>query len=642
MHHLIVFLAQALLILGIGNLVHQAWRGGFAITGGTRMARLLDLFSVRFVLGAAVACPLIAVIGLLHGTGVWSLNGPLTFLGICGWIFAAREWREALSARQEDACWDRVDQLSGVLVAVLLLATFLPLWAPEVRHDPLFYHVQIPQLWLNIGRIVEVPENGHSYFPYGGEMLYLWSLQLDSDSAAKGMHWLCGVAAAGWVARLARMFSMKGSVAAALFLLVPKTAYLMTSTYIDLFTAMFGIAAVWVMARAWRDSWCLRGAVAAGWLIGSAMSTKYTAWPMIGVPYALMIALTSWRRPLVPVLAGAVALVPLLPWAGRNLADCGNPVAPLLVSVFGPVSAVETGLAGSFDNFSKGGDGALGRVLIPLRYAQKLGESCFGVYVLGLLAAALLLLQWKRWSVPPGVLPMGLLLWCGFLAESQAGAGRLDGRYAMASLGPAIVLLLLLLDAFHREVKNDRVVRVLVPLLLVLSFATALTGHVRSMENLNESLTPVWNPQARWDYLEERGIVQSDWPEVERLLSMEPEVGTVLGLNYPSRQRYWVWIQGLRNDFHATARPPKPELEVIAFAMIFHGVTHIYADYNPGFDHHYWHAYLREHTVVIRPGPRPLRRVCNPYEEPGFDAWSEAYVPAGLQGATKFPQEELP
>lgn len=90
-----------------------------------------------------------------------------------------------------------IDRVLAALIVLVSGLAFVGTLTPEVRHDPLFYHVEVPRLWLNFGRMVEIPENGHSYFPYGFEMLYAWALSLGSDSAAKALHWAAGLAAAG-------------------------------------------------------------------------------------------------------------------------------------------------------------------------------------------------------------------------------------------------------------------------------------------------------------------------------------------------------------------------------------------------------------------------------------------------------------
>src|SRR5690606_31308548 len=123
------------------------------------------------------------------------------------------------------------------------------------------------------------------------------------------------------------------------------------------------------------------------------MSTKYTAWPLVGVPlgFAVLLSRPGW----VPLLlCGVATLLPVAPWSGRNLVYTGNPLIPLMISVFGPESARGGQLHGYFDSFAGQSHGISAILLAPLGYARHLIMQKYTISLLGLGAAfALLAIQ---------------------------------------------------------------------------------------------------------------------------------------------------------------------------------------------------------------------------------------------------------
>jgi hypothetical protein len=381
---------------------------------------VLERIAGHFCWGAAILGILFAAVGHVR-LDAWVMTPIASALAIAG------SWRARgtpIRITKNDLLpKGRIDRALAALIVLVAGLAFVGTLTPEVRHDPLFYHVEVPRLWLNFGRMVEIPENGHSYFPYGFEMLYAWALSLGSDSAAKALHWAAGLAAAAMAARLARAIGARPLHAGAVFYFVPSIMYLSTTTYIDLATAMFGIgaAALLIEGGAMRAT-----AVRFGILLGCAMSTKYTAWPLLGVPLGLAFAWTHRRSPLVVIIAGACALVPILPWMARNYVYVGNPVAPLLVSVFGPESARQTGLAGGFDSFAGTETGIVVLALAPMQYMRHLFSQKYTLSVLGILAGIAALLMQRGANVEertPRVRQVTVLLIVLFSSRRSRRAG---------------------------------------------------------------------------------------------------------------------------------------------------------------------------------------------------------------------------
>jgi hypothetical protein len=80
-----------------------------------------------------------------------------------------------------------------------------------------------------------------------------------------------------------------------------------------------------------------------GSLAGSAVSTKYPGMVMVAIPFALALAAIAngnsglhFKRPVLVLLIYAAGVVIAFgPWMLKNLGETGNPVYPLLYSIFG-------------------------------------------------------------------------------------------------------------------------------------------------------------------------------------------------------------------------------------------------------------------------------------------------------------------
>jgi hypothetical protein len=82
-----------------------------------------------------------------------------------------------------------------------------------------------------------------------------------------------------------------------------------------------------------------------------------------------------------------------------------------------------------------------------------------------------------------------------------------------------------------------------------------------------------------------------------------------MGLSYPSRHRYWAWIQGIRNEAVDGAGGVAADPAAIAGALVAMGVTHLAGGYNPGFTAEAWAAFLSERTELLVGEGSPLRRL---------------------------------
>ncbi len=250
-----------------------------------------------------------------------------------------------------------------VILALLAASTAPGLIRQEegFGYDVLEYHLQLPKEYVKAGRIEYIPHNVYGNFPANVEMLYLLAMIVHDDIPDVGVtanmiHLMFALLAvfAAWVA--GREWSpVAGIVCAVMLATVGWLTYLCGLAYVENGMLFFGMTATALLFRHVRlrpdndegggpddkpnapaGSW--RSVAAAGVVAGLACGCKYTALPLIAAPLALATLVQggrSIRRRIVEAFVfGAATLVTFAPWLIKNQVMTGNPVFPLVNSVF--------------------------------------------------------------------------------------------------------------------------------------------------------------------------------------------------------------------------------------------------------------------------------------------------------------------
>lgn len=325
----------------------------------------------RLILGAGLGIGFLPLLALGLGSAGWLtrttaflLAGGLAFAGLARFILDLRDmgvFRPRAGSAGGDPAVDfdtsldpppqRGDQpgvsalkwlwlLVCPFVAIMLLGACLPpgvLWREEgYGYDVLEYHLAVPKIFFEQGRIAFLPNNVYSNFPLSSETLSLLMMALRGDpiegsfmavTVNAGLAFL--FMGAAWLA--GRRFSPRaGLVSGVLAGTTPWIAYLAGIAYTEVGMLALGMCA---LAAA------LRGRpLVAGLLAGLACGYKYTAVPLIAFPvsFALLAGGPSWPQRVRSLLIyGGAALITFSPWMARNIVHTGNPFFPLAYSVFG-------------------------------------------------------------------------------------------------------------------------------------------------------------------------------------------------------------------------------------------------------------------------------------------------------------------
>lgn len=306
------------------------------------------------VIGAGV---LLGAAGSLH-----ALGGHLGVLSLGAWpvllillLPLRRPIQDTLATFRSSAknTWRGAIKLRGAnlllalyLAFVTLLTLALSLAPPNANdYDSLVYHLAAPQVYIDAGRVLELPYDHHTYFPFLTEMLFALGLAWKGPVLAKLFHWLMLPLCCGTLVAIGqRHFSLRaGLLAAALFASLPVVLVEATTAYVDLSLCAYVLLAFMCFAnwqklndKSWM-SWC-------GVFCGFALGVKYSAalfviW--LGV-CALAVCVLERKKQVENkdqgLAVAGFAIIALLiggGWYLRNTIWTGNPVYPFAYEIFG-------------------------------------------------------------------------------------------------------------------------------------------------------------------------------------------------------------------------------------------------------------------------------------------------------------------
>ena len=272
-------------------------------------------------------------------------------------IRAAWPWGGGVPALGARRVAGRRDWLVDATVGAAALGWFASVVAamtPPIQSDAMRYHLAAPQEWLRAGRIVWLPGNAFSNFPFLPEMHFLVGLAAGAPETAALMHATCALMAAAAVAALAGLVAPGAGgragegarrLVGAAYLTVPAGLVLAGWPFIDhavaLFFALSTLATLGAMTRGGAARWVL-----AGLMTGGALGTKYTAlvhavvlcgvvavdWFAFAPPgVSLSRRRPRWRH--IAMAAGVAAAVGGV-WYAKSVVVAGNPVYPLANGLF--------------------------------------------------------------------------------------------------------------------------------------------------------------------------------------------------------------------------------------------------------------------------------------------------------------------
>ncbi|WP_157237873.1 ArnT family glycosyltransferase [Desulfobacter curvatus] len=227
----------------------------------------------------------------------------------------------------------------AIFIFLLSLLWMLCL-VPPVSRDALVHHLAVPKIYLNHGRIIELPCMRFSYYPMNLDLLYWGALYLGSDILPKFIHCSFGIATVGCVfyylkTRLNIHFAVYGAL---LLMIVPIFIRLSITAYVDLGLMFFSFAALLGVIK-WDETNQMRYLVLGALCCGLAMGTKYNGLITFVFLALGVLFLASRKVPQIKALMlftsfVLISLTVFSPWMIRNMVWTGNPVYPLYNGLF--------------------------------------------------------------------------------------------------------------------------------------------------------------------------------------------------------------------------------------------------------------------------------------------------------------------
>lgn len=321
---MLAVLLTCVVALGWGGLAHRLLSRQLAPFDPAARVGLSVMLGLGFL--GWITLPL----GLAGGLG---FGGPLMVVGALAGLFLWKDQlpglRFAMPKGAELVCL-------GVLAFAGLFALFGVL-APSTSMDwdSIAYHLAVPKMWLQAGRIEPVSFIHHSNFPFLVDNLYVWGLWWGGQAGAKAFSLVYLAAGCLTLFGLGRQKygGIAGWLAAASFATIPVVLWESGTAYLDVAHGLYaGLGAALLF-------WSPRSALLGGLLLGCAVGSKYTGLQSAFAAAAVLLGagMIAKERSVVKVAAvGALAcLLVGIPWYVKNAAWTGNPVFPFFYERFG-------------------------------------------------------------------------------------------------------------------------------------------------------------------------------------------------------------------------------------------------------------------------------------------------------------------
>ncbi len=304
------------------------------------------------LVGWSLALMALGLLGLLYQPLIGVLTMAACFAGLGEILSALQAWRHGvlIECREDSADvglptvpprWLYVGFvfLAGAVVA----GSGISALAPPTAGDALYYHLQLPKVFLEAHGLVYLPLHEKSTFPLAVEMWYLWGLAIEGPVTAQMLHWVAGVLAALASVLLAR--SLLGNQWAwsvgVIVLCVPGISNQMTAPLNDVALVLLTTLALTAWREAVYEQDKPRTFLLAGVMLGAAVGTKYLAL----VFAASVAAFVLWQYATQPkqrrVLARGATIVACTAvlvggaWYVRAACYRGNPVYPFFAKYVG-------------------------------------------------------------------------------------------------------------------------------------------------------------------------------------------------------------------------------------------------------------------------------------------------------------------
>ncbi len=234
----------------------------------------------------------------------------------------------------------RLNWLLYFVIAALAVLNIFAALAPPHSSDAVAYHLAIPKIFAEHGRIAEIPYMVTSNYPLATEMLFLDGYLLRggvlSEMIAAYIALLLAVAI--FVFSKKHFGRSTALIAAAVFYTLPIVSVFNIRGFVDISTALYAMAALIALSK-WTETRDTKLLALTGVLAGAAAATKMSAYVIPAILF-FAVAYVSRKEKLARaaknIAAYSIAAAAMIaPWMAKAYAYTGNPVYPLFSNIFG-------------------------------------------------------------------------------------------------------------------------------------------------------------------------------------------------------------------------------------------------------------------------------------------------------------------
>lgn len=301
----------------------------------------IDEILASFAMGLGLTGLFTFTLGILSIVNIM-LYGLWTLVGLGLFIYTLfRKWLP-VTLDLKGALKEPLNLLAILVIVPFFLQAIPPLTTPPISTDALEYHLLIPRIILQAGKIDYIPSLLESNYPCLVEYIYLLVMPLAGDIVCKALHFWGSVFLLFTMGRMIARTSPESSrlLAPAFFLSMPVFAVVIGWAWNDAFFVFFLLQSIrylldYHLAEEAKRS--PRSLLLAGIMAGLASWLKYTFVMIFFVFILLLIAaLVRWRWKwyhlfwfFLPI--GAISML----WFVKNWVFTGNPIYPFFNNIFG-------------------------------------------------------------------------------------------------------------------------------------------------------------------------------------------------------------------------------------------------------------------------------------------------------------------
>lgn len=222
-------------------------------------------------------------------------------------------------------------------LAILLIALVGVLTpSTSLDWDSIAYHMAVPKIWLETGKVGSISFIHHSNFPAAVDSWFYVGEALGSQSVSKSFTWLISLFGAWAILDVFKTWfkPQTALLASVAFASIPMVLWESGTAYIDVANGLFAGFGFLFVAKALETSEKADGAIGAI-LLGLAASSKYTGLQSIIIAILVWVVLGEAQQRKAALKFGGLAAAIAAPWYIKNWAVVGNPVYPFFYSLFG-------------------------------------------------------------------------------------------------------------------------------------------------------------------------------------------------------------------------------------------------------------------------------------------------------------------